>query len=94
MQTLVGTSEGRRERQADILWKINSESNEVNGTLDHGIRLSDGDGTVPLLSLGALCRKHWRHEKLNPSQFRVVSKEYVHEVTNQFGFRWVAMVFS
>ncbi|KAK9805752.1 hypothetical protein WJX73_005728 [Symbiochloris irregularis] len=86
-KTLVGTSEGRRERQAEVLWKINSESNEVNGTLDHGIRLSDGDGTVPLLSLGALCRKHWRHDKLNPSGIRLVSREYVHEVTTQFGFR-------
>lgn len=67
-----------------MLWKLNSESHEVNGTLDHGIRLSDGDGTVPLISLGALCRKHWRHKRLNPSGIRLVNREYQHEPVNLF----------
>ena len=33
---------------------------------------------VPLISSGALCRKHWRHKELNPSGLEVVSREYVH----------------
>ena len=44
-----------------------------------GVRASDGDGTVPLLSLGALCARHWREPRLNPSGMRVVSREFAHE---------------
>lgn len=42
----VAKGEGKAERQRDVLWKINAEVHEENGTLDHGIRLVDGDGTV------------------------------------------------
>ena len=34
---------------------------------------------VPLISLGALCIKHWRQKELNPSGMEVVSREYRHE---------------
>ena len=43
------------------------------------MRASDGDGTVPLLSLGALCARHWREPRLNPSGMRVVTREFPHE---------------
>jgi phospholipid:diacylglycerol acyltransferase len=36
----------------------------------------DGDGTVPLLSLGALCAGGWRTRRLNPSGLQVVLREY------------------
>lgn len=92
MQTLEGTSEGAQEHQNEVLWKLNSESHEANGSLDHGIRLSDGDGTVPLISLGTLCRKHWRHARLNPSGIHIVNREYPHEHASVFkeGFRSAA----
>ncbi|KAI8473073.1 MAG: hypothetical protein J3K34DRAFT_412117 [Monoraphidium minutum] len=44
-----------------------------------GVQLSDGDGTVPLLSLGALCEGGWRRRSLNPGGARVVVREYPHE---------------
>ena len=44
-----------------------------------GVRASDGDGTVPLLSLGALCARHWREPRLNPAGLRVVTREFPHE---------------
>ncbi len=47
--------------------------------VDRGVRTSDGDGTVPLISTGALCAKHWREAPLNPSGLRVVSREYNHD---------------
>ena len=28
---------------------------------------------------GTMCYKHWRDKRLNPSGFRVVSREYPHE---------------
>ena len=34
---------------------------------------------MPLLSLGALCARHWREPRLNPSGMRVVSREFAHE---------------
>lgn len=42
-----------------------------------GVQLSpDGDGTVPLLSLGALCAGGWKTKRLNPAGFEVVVREY------------------
>lgn len=42
-----------------------------------GVQLSpNGDGTVPLLSLGALCAGGWKTRRLNPSGFEVVVREY------------------
>lgn len=53
----------------------------------HGIKLSDGDGTVPLISLGFMCHSGWRVQplrdsdsvfgaQLNPGLSRVVCREY------------------
>jgi hypothetical protein len=44
---------------------------------ESGVQLSpDGDGTVPLLSLGALCAGGWRTQRLNPAGLPVVIREY------------------
>ena len=39
----------------------------------------DGDGTVPLISLGLMCYKGWRSRELNPGGMRVTSREYLHQ---------------
>jgi phospholipid:diacylglycerol acyltransferase len=46
----------------------------------HGVRYADGDGSVPLLSLGYLCADAWRRKEtgLNPSRSKVVTREYTH----------------
>lgn len=46
----------------------------------HGIKYADGDGSVPLLSLGYMCAGPWRNKKsgLNPSMSKVVIREYEH----------------
>lgn len=49
-----------------------------------GVQKTDGDGTVPLISLGLLCRKGWRGKKLNPAGLRVVSREYKNELVPIF----------
>ncbi|GAX24664.1 phospholipid:diacylglycerol acyltransferase [Fistulifera solaris] len=45
-----------------------------------GTRFVDGDGSVPLLSLGYICADAWRRPetKLNPSRSKVVTREYAH----------------
>lgn len=50
-----------------------------NGII-HGVKYTDGDGSVPLLSLGYMCAGPWRDEKsgLNPSGSEVIIREYKH----------------
>jgi hypothetical protein len=45
-------------------------------TLDHGVKFADGDGSVPLLSMGYLCVDGWKRKEFNPSGAKVVTREY------------------
>jgi len=45
----------------------------------HGIRLSEGDGTVPLISLGFMGVKGWKDPVYNPSGMKSITKEYAHQ---------------
>lgn len=47
----------------------------------HGIRFTDGDGSVPLLSLGYMCADAWTRKDsgLNPSGTDVTTLEYKHQ---------------
>ena len=46
--------------------------------MDYGLSTVDGDGTVPLLSLGYLCKGAWREaSELNPSNVATVVREYI-----------------
>jgi len=60
-------------------WAIDTSRNDQATSLDSGVQLSDGDGTVPLLSNGALCEGGWRTRRLNPSSSKVVVREYPNE---------------
>lgn len=65
-----------------------AHSSRALGSLESGVRVSDGDGTVPLISLGALCARHWRSDprdptkrglsRLNPSNLSIVTREAKH----------------
>lgn len=44
-----------------------------------GIRYTDGDGTVPLISLGYMCARGWRTPKYNPGGMEIRVREYVHK---------------
>lgn len=47
--------------------------------LQYGVRFSDGDGSVPLLSLGYMCKKYKEPSSLhNPSGMRVFIRERQH----------------
>ena len=47
-----------------------------------GVVQGDGDGTVPLASLGYHCASGWGGSRLNPSRVRVRLKEYEHEAAD------------
>lgn len=44
----------------------------------NGVKLGEGDGTVNLLSLGAMCAEGWTRKRWNPSGMRVVTIELPH----------------
>jgi phospholipid:diacylglycerol acyltransferase len=51
----------------------------------YGVKIGDGDATVPLVSLGYMCRAGWKTKhgkeggKLNPSRSKVYTREYPDE---------------
>eukprot|EP01105_Mastigella_eilhardi_P015273 TRINITY_DN347_c0_g3_i10.p1 TRINITY_DN347_c0_g3~~TRINITY_DN347_c0_g3_i10.p1 ORF type:complete len:437 (+),score=95.63 TRINITY_DN347_c0_g3_i10:795-2105(+) len=58
---------------------INTHVHAAAGNVTSGVQDTNGDGTVPLVSLGYMCVDGWpNHPELNPSGIRVVTKEYKH----------------
>ncbi len=39
-----------------------------------GVHMSDGDLTIPLLSMGGMCQGGWRGKRLNPARMKIVTK--------------------
>lgn len=61
---------------------INQAAVDASSDLLTGVIHGDGDGSVPLLSLGFMGRKAWtRWSHLNPFNIKVVTREYEHEPT-------------
>ena len=75
------------ERGYEYMWqpgnidqplRLNATAHNPEKQLQYGVYLGDGDGTVPLMSLGYMCNKGWRTKKYNPAGMRVVTREYKH----------------
>jgi phospholipid:diacylglycerol acyltransferase len=59
-------------------YTLDVSSSSDADALHHGVRQVDGDGSIPLASLGYACR-NWRADKsLNPANASVVIREYPH----------------
>lgn len=41
----------------------------------NGVKMGDGDGTVNLLSLGAMCAEGWKRPRWNPAGIKVKTIE-------------------
>lgn len=39
-----------------------------------GVKFGEGDGTVPLLSLGAMCARGWKEERYNPGGVKIITQ--------------------
>ena len=52
---------------------------EAVPSIDSGVRVGEGDGTVPLLSLGSMCSRGWKMDRYNPARMRVVTHEVKHD---------------
>ena len=59
----------------DELW-IDTEAENL------GVVVGDGDGTVPLISLGYMCADGWRNPLLNPHDVKIGLREYDHSPTS------------
>ena len=55
---------------------MNTSVDDEEHDVEHGVKFSDGDGSVPLLSLGYMCVDAWQREELNPSGSKVITREY------------------
>ncbi|KAJ2745660.1 phospholipid:diacylglycerol acyltransferase [Coemansia sp. BCRC 34301] len=58
--------------------KIDKRQRPHLENVDIGIVHGEGDGTVPLLSLGYMCASGWRKPLYNPHGVRVVTREFIH----------------
>ncbi|EEP77146.1 conserved hypothetical protein [Uncinocarpus reesii 1704] len=59
--------------------RVSIDTSVTNGDVDHGVVMSEGDGTVNLLSLGYMCAKGWRIKRYNPAGAKVKVYEMPHE---------------
>ena len=41
----------------------------------NGVKMGEGDGTVSLLSLGAMCVEGWKRKRWNPAGIKVTTVE-------------------
>ncbi|RKP36260.1 Lecithin:cholesterol acyltransferase-domain-containing protein [Dimargaris cristalligena] len=61
---------------------IDVSMNNPDEETESGIRTGDGDGTVPLLSLGYMCVDGWKDPRYNPAGAQIVTREYRHNPTH------------
>lgn len=47
----------------------------MNPKVINGVKMGEGDGTVSLLSLGAMCVEGWQRKRWNPAGMKVVTVE-------------------
>ncbi|KAJ1918294.1 phospholipid:diacylglycerol acyltransferase [Mycoemilia scoparia] len=69
------------ESQAVTALYIDSKQSNAEELTSSGVVATDGDGTVPLLSLGYMCVSGWRKKLYNPHGVKVVCKELEHNPT-------------
>mmetsp|Transcript_54955 Transcript_54955/g.91339 ORF Transcript_54955/g.91339 Transcript_54955/m.91339 type:complete len:394 (-) Transcript_54955:298-1479(-) len=77
--SLMVNAEEQQQQQQQPSFQIDYDVHDSSEGVDYGVRLVDGDGTVPLLSLGLVCAKTWKDVRWNPSNMSVTSREYLHQ---------------
>ncbi|MDP2325993.1 MAG: hypothetical protein Q8N51_18480, partial [Gammaproteobacteria bacterium] len=62
-----------------IPYQLDISVNNKDVNLVSGVQEADGDGTVPLLSMGYMCHEGWRrYSGLNPARMATIVREYPH----------------
>lgn len=70
-----------------IPMQIDTEFSDINNSIDKGVFHLDGDGTVPLISLGLMCAQEWKKKHFNPRNASIYTKEYLHHEPSLLAFR-------
>ncbi|KAF9460770.1 Lecithin:cholesterol/phospholipid:diacylglycerol acyltransferase [Collybia nuda] len=61
-------------------WIDSSYTNEtVIPKVRNGVKMGEGDGTVNLLSLGAMCAEGWKRPRWNPAGIKITTIELPHQ---------------
>ena len=58
---------------------VTIDTSLTRGSIDHGVVMGEGDGTVSLLSTGYMCAKGWRLKRFNPAGVKIKVFEMPHE---------------
>lgn len=64
------------QRKSSIDGSVNLD---VSPKVSSGVVYGEGDGTVALLSLGAMCVDGWKRDRYNPGRIPVVTHELLHD---------------
>ncbi|KAI0233631.1 phospholipid:diacylglycerol acyltransferase [Massospora cicadina] len=59
---------------------VDGGANDPTLKLTSGVKAVNGDGSVPLLSLGYMCVEGWKKRRFNPSGLKVITREFNHSV--------------
>lgn len=62
----------------DTRYQILTALHSPSRNISNGVLLTEGDATVPLVSLGYMCAKGWKLPQLNPGGVRPVLREFQH----------------
>lgn len=73
-----------RGKGVPLQWSLATDINNASTFMENGVRKGDGDGTVPLVSLGLMCRKGWKNTKLNPGGIEIVTHELKHDAVPMY----------
>ena len=62
-----------------MLRKMQIDADYTNDSAEprivNGVKIGEGDGTVSLLSLGAMCVEGWKRKRWNPAGLKVTTVE-------------------
>lgn len=74
-------------RSVDPPFVMDTSVEDPENDIIHGVKYVDGDGSVPLLSLGYMCADAWRRKEtgLNPGKTEVFTREYKHRQETTLG---------
>ncbi|PVV01527.1 hypothetical protein BB560_004049 [Smittium megazygosporum] len=71
------TTDSDIDAKPEVRYVVNTEINHFNSTVRLGVKYSDGDGSVNLVSLGLMGAKFWKTKTFNPYNLTVVTREYI-----------------
>ncbi|ELQ76067.1 Lecithin:cholesterol acyltransferase (LCAT)/Acyl-ceramide synthase, partial [Trachipleistophora hominis] len=73
---------GKTLNNRGIPYFIDRDAYDEDMRCKNGVFVVNGDGTVPLISLGYMGRKGWKNKSINPSNVQTIVREYRHRPVN------------